>query len=129
MIYNGVKILEINPIVCLGKQYIRNDYKYNQDIFKKQIKGLKFPIDFSYECLNEDRISVYISHDDDFEPIPKEETLNRILHICVELMKIFTDVKINFFLDGYIDQNYNTIDLEYVEFIDFISNEIKSKLN
>lgn len=124
MKYKDIKILEINPIVYLGEEFKDNTFIENQNIFKDKIKDLQFTQDFSFECPIEDMISIHIDYEDKFEPMIKENTVDKIFGIVNELMKVIDDVKINIYLDGYIENEGNSIDLNIKEFVDYLTEEI-----
>lgn len=124
MKYKDIKILDINPVVYLGEDFKDMNFKYNQEYFKRKISDLKFPYGFSYECPIEDMISIGIDYEDDFEPIIKENTVEKIFAVINELLKVFSkNVKINFYLDGLIEGVGNSIDMDIIEFVNYLKEE------
>lgn len=123
MKYENVKVLEINPVVYLGEEFIKNDWKINQNIFKGKIEGLHFKCFFNYECPIKDMISISVDYSDDFEPLAKTSTIDNILGVINELLKVFSDVKVNLHLDNFIEEKGNSIDLDIKEFINYLMEE------
>ena len=120
MYYKDSKILEINPVVYLGEKFKDNNFKENQEFFKNKIRNAKFQYDFSFECPIEDLIHVHVDYRDNFIPLAKKDTLNRVSEVFKELSTIFKDVKINLYLDDYIEGIGNSVDLDYEEFDEYL---------
>ena len=128
MKYRDIKVLEINPVVYLGEDFKNKDYKFNEEYFKNQIKNLEFRYAFNYECPIEDMISVRIEYEDDFTPIIQEKTVEKILSVTNELLKVFgKGVKINLYLDDFIEKVGNSIDMEIDEFTKYLQEETNTK--
>lgn len=126
MKYKDVKVLEINPVVYLGEDFKDKNFKYNQDYFKSKIKDCSFAYGFGFECPIEDMVSIHVDYKDDFEPIIREKTLEKILFVTNELLKIFGEnVKINLYLDKSIEGIGNSIDIDIKEFFDYFMEETK----
>jgi len=126
MKYKEVKVLEINPVVYLGEDFKDKDFRYNQNCFKRKIENSKFAYGFGYECPIEDMISISVYYEDYFEPIIKEDTLEKILSVTNELLKTFEEnVKINLHLDKSIEGIGNSLDMDIKEFFDYLMEETK----
>lgn len=126
MKYKEVKILEINPVVYLGDDFKVKDFRYNQNHFKSKIKETEFAYGFGYECPIGDMISMQVDYEDNFEPIIKQDTTEKIFAITNELIKIFgKNVKINLYLDKSIEGIGNSLDMEVKEFFEYLMEETK----
>lgn len=124
MKYKNIKVKEINPVVYLGDEFVNNNWKENQRIFKEKIKDLNFKVEFGFECPIDDLIVVQIDYDDDFEPLAKESTIDNIFSVTNELLKVFKEsVKINLYLDDFLEEG-NSIDLTIAEFIIWLTEEL-----
>lgn len=125
MNYKNIKVLEISPVVYLGEEFKNNDWKVNQRIFKDKIKDLEFKYGFGIECPIEDLICVQIDYKDTFEPLAKHDTIDKIFNVTNELLKVFGDkVKINLYLDDYIEGEGNSIDMTITEFAKWLREEL-----
>lgn len=123
--YENIKVLEINPVVYLGEEFTDNDWRYNQKIFKEKVRDLDFEVGFSIECPIEDLIYVQVDYDDDFEPLAKKETIDKIFSVSKELIKLFEDnVKINLYLDDYMEDGSNSVDMSIEEFTVWLKSEL-----
>ncbi|ENK1244751.1 hypothetical protein P9J83_18200 [Clostridium sporogenes] len=130
MKYKNVKVLEISPVVYLGKEFRNNDWKVNQNIFKEKVKDIKFEYGFGFECPIGDMINIQIDYKDEFQPLAKESTIDMILSIFNQLLKVFKEnVKINLHLDGFIDGVVNSVDMNIKEFVEYLQEEIKEYEN
>jgi hypothetical protein len=124
MKYKNVNVLEINPVIYLGEEFKNNYFKENQNIFKNKIKQLRFNHNFWYENPIDDMISMYVEYDDDFIPLAKESTIDRIFGVVNELLKVFTEVKINLHLVDFIEGEGNSIDLNIKDFTEYLLEEL-----
>lgn len=130
MVYENLKVLEISLSVYLGDEYKNNDWKENQEIFQDKIKDLSFDYPFSFECPIEDLICVQLDYKDSLEPLAKAQTIDNVYSVYGELMKVFgEDVKINIYLDGYLKDGSNSVDMSYQEFFGWLKNELKNYEN
>lgn len=130
MVYENLKVLEISLSVYLGDEYKNNNWKDNQEIFKDKIKDLSFDYPFSFECPIEDLICVQLDYEDSLEPLAKAQTVDNIYNVYGELMKVFgEDVKINIYLDGYLENGDNCVDMGYKEFADWLKMQLKEYEN
>lgn len=124
MKYKNIKVKEIIPVVYLGDEFVNNDWRENQRIFKEKIKDLNFKAGFGFECPIDDLIVVQIDYNDDFEPLAKESTIDDIFSVTNELLKVFKEsVKINLYLDDFLEEG-NSIDLTIAEFIIWLTEEL-----
>ncbi|MBS6954251.1 MAG: hypothetical protein KH230_13615 [Enterocloster asparagiformis] len=105
--FKGIEIESISISVYLGEKYIANDFKTNQKIFENEVKNKKISNSFAYECPFEDLVCVYPDDMDNLEIIANE--LNEIFG---------GNVKINLYLNGFIDGKVNSIDIP-LEFLYF----------
>lgn len=124
MDYKNVKVLEITPVVYLGEEFKDNNWRDNQSIFNQKIKGLNFKVGFGIECPIADLICVQVEYEDTLEPLVKEDTMDKIFSVINELLKVFKDVKINLYLDDFIEGGYNSVDLDIKEFTDYLFEEL-----
>lgn len=126
MKYKNIKVLEINPVVYLGEKFKNNDWRENQKIFKEKIKDLDFQVGFGIECPIEDLICVQVDYTDTLEPLAKMDTIDKIFSVTNELLKVFAhSVKVNIYLDGYIEDGSNSIDMTITEFVKWLQEELK----
>lgn len=127
MKYKNIKVSYISPVVYLGEEFKNNDWRDNQKIFKEKIKELNFGVGFGCECPIEDLIVVQVDYEDDLEPLAKMDTIDKIFNVTNELLKVFEDsLKINLYLDGYIEAEGNSIDMTISEFVRWLSEELRS---
>lgn len=123
MKYKGINIKEMNIVVFLGEDFIDKDWRENQDYFGEKIKDLNFKEGFNYECPIEDMVWVYLNYKDDFKPIAKESTIDLIFNCYNELMKVFKDIKVEFYLNGFLEDEGNSVMLDIKEFVDYLLDE------
>lgn len=129
MKYKGIKVLEINPVVYLGEKFKNNDWRDNQAFFEEKIEDLNFEHNLEFECPIGDLIYIFVNYKDSLEISTKKDTINRILSVSNELMKVFGDnVKINICLAEYIEDGYNSMDISVVEFSKWLHEEVKKQL-
>lgn len=125
MNYKGVKVLYINPTVYLGEDFKNNDWRDNQRIFKEKIKNLNFGVGFGYECPIDDLIDIQVDYEDNLEPLAKMDTIDKIFSVTNELLKVFGDnVKMNLYLDNYIKDEGNSIDMTITKFVQWLLEEL-----
>ena len=130
MRYKNIKVLSINPVVYLGEEYRHNHWAVNQKIFKEKIKDLHFDVSFGIECPIEDLIDVQINYEDTLEPLARKDTIDKIFKVTKELIIVFRDtVKINIYLDDYIENVGNSIDMTIEEFTDWLREELNDYNN
>ena len=128
MKYKGIEILKIFPIVYLGDEFKNKSFKYNEEYFKEKTKNLNFKYKFSYECPIENIIFIGFDYEDNYNPIIKPGSVERIITTISELSKVFEMVKVNLYLDGYIEEIANCVDMNLDEFLQYLFVHI-AKLN
>ena len=126
MKYKNIKVLEINPVVYLGEEFKNNDWRDNQKLFKERIKDLDFNVSFEIECPLEDLIYVQVDYEDDFEPLIKMNTIDKIFRVTNELLKVFeNNVKVNLYLDSYMKNGDISVDMTITEFVRWLYEEVE----
>lgn len=126
MRYENIKVLEINPVVYLGEEFKNNDWRDNQKLFKERIKDLDFNVSFGIECPIEDLIYVQVDYEDNFEPLAKMDTIDKIFSVTNELLKVFeSNVKVNLYLDSYMKNGDNSVDMTITEFVRWLYEEVE----
>lgn len=123
MNYKNVKVLSIEPVIFLGKDFINNNYRNNEEYVLNKINGFEFKSELGIECPSEDMVFIQLAQYDDYDPIIMQDTMEIIMDTLDKLIKVFDDVKINLYLDGYIDGHGNNVDLSIKEFIEWSMDE------
>ena len=127
MLYENVKVLDINPTIYLGEECKNNDWKINEQEVVRKLKRNSFDFKWNVECPIDDMVLIGIENDDKYEPIIKTETIDHIFTIINKALEVFNpeQVKIQLYLDGYIDEIGNCIDLNIKEFISWLEKETR----
>lgn len=120
MLYKNVKVEQISISVYMGKKYAENDFRKNQTIFKRKISKLNTICGFGYECPIEDLICIYPDGLGELEETISKSDFDKIISVYNEMSKIFEDVKVNLYLEDFIEE-CNSIDLSKEEFINWVS--------
>lgn len=123
MNYKNVKVLSIEPVIFLGKDFINNDYRDNEKYVLNKLEGLSFKSELGLECPAEDMVFIQLAHGDDYDPIIKYNTMELIMDTLDKLIKKFNNVKVNLYLNGYINGCGNSVDLSIKEFIEWSMEE------
>lgn len=119
MLYKNVKVEQISISVYMGKKYVENDFRKNQDIFKKKVSKQSANCGFCYECPIEDLICIYPDGLGELEETISKSDFDKIISVYDEMSKIFENVKVNLYLDDFLEEG-NSIDLSKEEFINWV---------
>lgn len=116
MIYKNKKVEFIQLVCYLGEEFKGNTYKENEEIFSQKISDtISFP--YSYECPIEDMIC--LNHEGINQErllIPTKEDMEALISGLEELKESFPNSFLNLNLDGFIEEEGNSIDLTIEEF-------------
>lgn len=113
MLYNGIKILEINPVIYLGEK--SRDCMSNSLYVKKELDKVsdQFEGEWGIECPIEDLVFIYLPNKENSNV---GEIINNIYDSYDILKDIFDNVKVNFYLDRVIEGLGNSFDMTISEF-------------
>ena len=109
MLYKGIEVEEICPVVYI-KDKATKDWKENERYVLNKMVALGFS-EFGVENPIDDLVHVQFDNKD---WAVETELLGEIYK---KLKTVFEEVKINLYLDGYIEEIGNTVDLTLEEFI------------
>ena len=113
MLYKDIKVEQVDVAIYLGEEYKDKNWKENERlVFDKLIEsGLD---NFGAECVGNDLVYIYT------------EEVTRVYMYARDL---FSDVKINIYLDDYIEEDdgttYNALDLTYEEYLALLNKQGK----
>jgi hypothetical protein len=113
MIYKGQNVEFIQLVSYMGEEHKNKTFKENQKFFMEKISG-KLSFSCTFECPIEDMIC--INHRNTPGIGDTEEDRKALLCGLEELKKFFPDSYINLNLDGFIENEGNSIDLTGEEF-------------
>lgn len=119
MLYKNVKVEQVSVSVYMGETYAMNDFKSNQNIFKRKISKHGAICGFGFECPIDDLICIYPDGMGDVREIISKSDFDKVISIYDEMSKLFDNVKVNLYLDGFLDEG-NSIDLTKEEFVKLV---------
>lgn len=113
MLYKGIKVEEINPIVYI-KDKASKDWKENEIYVADKMVAAGIS-NFGVENAIDDMVYIYLS----FDCVKEPELLSNIYNT---LKSIFEEVVINLLLDGHIEGIGNTVDITIEEYLLLLKN-------
>ncbi len=119
MLYKGVKVLEINPVVYIKDKAVES-WKDNEKYVSEKMLEIGFE-NFGVENPINDLVYIYFQNRNWSIETGLSETYEK-------LTKIFDEVKINIHLDDFIEGLGNSIDLTLNEFKVELINSIHGKV-
>jgi hypothetical protein len=108
MLYKGVKVEQINLVIYL-KEKKREHWKDNERLVLNWLRenkisaGVENPID--------DLVYIYLFEDDEVK-----DNMKLLSDVYTKIKKEYNEVKINLHLDGFIEEEGNSIDLSLEDF-------------
>jgi hypothetical protein len=119
MLYKNVKVEQISISVYMGEKYVKNEFRKNQEIFRKKVSKQNAICGFGYECPIEDLICIYPDGMGELGETTSKSDYDKIISVYDEMSKIFEDVKVNLYLEDFLEEG-NSIDLSKEEFINYV---------
>lgn len=121
MMYKGVKVLDIEPIIYLGDK--AKDWSYNQKYVQKELGKVKHKDSWGIESPIDDMVCIYLPYrDKTYNPTTEESTVDveYLIEAYYILKQVFDNVQINFYLDNDIEGVGNNFDMTIEEFKEYI---------
>lgn len=131
MFYKNLKVLDIEPVIYLGSK--SKNWKDNQLYVKKELEKVKDKIKGSWgiECPINDMVLIYLPYQNSYDKDTNEVNVdvNYLIDAYYILREVFDNVKINFYLDGSIDNVGNNFDMDIDEFKQYLQNQKANQEN
>lgn len=129
MLYKNVKVLDIGPVIYLGKK--AKDWKYNELYVKKELMKVeqKYEGYWGIESPIDDMVLIYLPYqrNRDKETYEAKVDVDYLINAYEILKEVFDDVQINFYLDHDIEGIGNSFDMSIEEFKQY--NQIQKNEN
>ena len=110
MLYKNVEVEEVNVVIYLKEKAVDN-WKVNEETVLDWIKKSEIKTNIGVENPVEDMVYLYFLDADNLD-------VELLIQVYKEAEKEFTEVKVNLYLDGCIDEDINSVDLSLNEFLE-----------